>query len=126
MTPRRTSFARDYGFGKSERVRKSFDFAKARRQGARYKEGAFTLTILKNNLERHRLGMSIGAAKVPLAPKRNRFKRLIREVFRINKSKLKKGYYDIIIAIRRAPSCKANYSVIEKKLFALLRKAKVL
>lgn len=117
---------KDHGFSKSERIKRNFEYKKVYKQGAYYKDDLFILSILKNNMTNHRLGLSISSSKVPLAPKRNRIKRIIREFFRLNKMKLKNGPYDIVISIITTPPYKINYSIFEKRLQALLKKADAL
>jgi len=115
-----------HSFGKPERIIRSYEYKKVHKQGARYKDDLFALSILKNNMTNHRLGLSVGLTKVPLASKRHRIKRIIREFFRLNKMKLKNGPYDIVISIITAPPYKINYSIFEKRLQALLKEANVL
>ena len=93
------------------------------KKGTSYRDGVFILTILKSSTGHHRLGISISSTKVPLASKRNRIKRLIREVFRLNKLKLKNGPYDIVVSIAKAPSYKINFSTVEERLQMLLSRA---
>lgn len=112
--------------GKSEKLKKNFEFKKARKKGTSYRNGAYVLTIADNNTKHHRLGMSVSSRRIPLAVNRNRIKRLIREVFRINKPGLKGGPYDIIVSIRQAPSRSVGYQAAEKSLLALLKKAKAI
>jgi ribonuclease P protein component len=115
-----------YGFGKSERIKRNFEYRRVYREGISYRDGIFILTICKNDAAHHRLGISIRASKVPLASKRNRIKRLIREVFRINKEKIKNGPYDVVITIAKTPPYRLNYSIVENSLKTLLGKAGVL
>ena len=115
-----------HGLSKPERLNKSFEFKKARDKGTVYRNGVFLLTIAPNDAGCHRLGMSVGSAKIRLASTRNRIKRLIREIFRLNKHAFKDGPFDIVISIRRQPSYKLDYTPVEKNLLALLKKAKVL
>ena len=68
--------------------------------------------------------MAISAAKMPLAPKRNHLKRLIREFFRTNKGQLKGGPYDITVALQKPLGPKIDYSTVESRLLQLLKKAK--
>lgn len=53
----------------------------------------------KNNLDCSRLGLVIGKKNVKLAVQRNRIKRQIREVFRLNQHLI--NNYDVVIVARR-------------------------
>jgi ribonuclease P protein component len=112
-------------FGKLEKVKRSFEYKRLIRKGTFYKDGVFVLTILRNNLRHHRLGISVGSSKVSLASRRNRIKRLIREVYRLNKSRLKGGSYDILISLRKTPPENLAYSELEQRIKVLLKKADV-
>ena len=115
-----------HGLSGAERLKKNFEFKRVRSKGTSYKEGVFVLTVAKNTVGSQRIGLSIGRAKLPLASRRNRLKRLIKEIFRVNRNDFKNGPYDIIVALRRRPDFKFDYSQIEKKLRALFKKAGVL
>lgn len=53
----------------------------------------------KNDLEHPRLGLVIGKKNVKLAVQRNRLKRQIREIFRLNQHLI--SNYDIVVVARR-------------------------
>src|SRR5688500_13890188 len=64
-----------------DRLRKRFEFGRARDQGRRVHTQSFVLLIRPNQLDRTRLGLTV-SHKVGNAVRRNRIKRLVREVFR--------------------------------------------
>jgi ribonuclease P protein component len=64
-----------------DRLRKRFEFGRARDQGRRVHTQSFVLLLRPNQLDRSRLGLTI-SHKVGNAVRRNRIKRLLREVFR--------------------------------------------
>ena len=115
-----------HGFSAVRGLKKSFEFKRVRDKGASYRDGVFVLSVFKNGMGRHRLGLSIGSAKIPLASRRNRLKRLIKEAVRLNQPALKNGPYDIVVSIRRPPGRKLNYAIVENTLLGLLRRAKAL
>jgi len=67
-----------------------------------------TIFIMANSRNEHRLGLSIGR-KAGNAVHRGRFKRIIREIFRSERTSLSSymnengdpGFYDIVISVRR-------------------------
>lgn len=61
--------------------------------------GYVLLLACKNDLEHPRLGLVIGKKNVKLAAQRNRLKRQIREVFRLNQHLI--DNYDVVIVARR-------------------------
>lgn len=68
----------------------------------RKSRGAITVHLRPNGLGEHRLGLSIGR-RLGNAVTRGRFKRMIREVFRLNRASLPMnadGAYDIVVTAR--------------------------
>jgi ribonuclease P protein component len=86
-----------YSFGKEERIRRRADFLRISREGAKIQTRHFRLSMCPNSLPQRRLGITV-AKHVGAAVKRNRVKRLIREFFRLNKSKLPASTDIVVVA----------------------------
>jgi ribonuclease P protein component len=85
-------------FGKDERIRKKNDYIRIYKRGSRGYSEHFTWIIHQSPAGIRRLGITAGK-KVGKAVRRNRIKRLLREFFRLNKSRLPEGQ-DIVIMVR--------------------------
>jgi ribonuclease P protein component len=85
------------GLGSSERIRRRADFKQVYGQGARIHGRYSTIFVLPNNTGAGRLGIA-ATKKLGDAVRRNRAKRLVREVFRRNK--IAPGL-DIVVVPRR-------------------------
>ena len=85
------------GLGSSERIRRRADFQQVYGQGVRIHGRYSTIFVLPNNRGVGRLGIA-ATKKLGDAVRRNRAKRLIREVFRRNK--IAPGL-DIVVVPRR-------------------------
>ena len=88
-------------FGKHERIRKKKDFLNIYEQGIRLHSKHFTLIACQGKGEASRLGVTV-SKKVGNAVQRNRVKRLLREFFRLNKSRLSSSRDIVIIAKKEA------------------------
>jgi ribonuclease P protein component len=84
-------------FGKGERIRKRQDYLRIYDQGVRRHTARFTIITCRNQAGVRRLGMTVGK-KAGNAAERNRIKRLLREFFRLNKSRLPASQDIVIIA----------------------------
>ncbi len=83
---------------KSSLLRKSREFNRVYRFGQRLYGEGFAIIYASNDLDRNRLGMSV-PKKVGTAVRRNRIKRIIREVFRSNRESFP-PCADIVITVR--------------------------
>jgi len=91
-----------FSFDKSKRILKSEDYTSVRLSGASSYTKHFRVTHMPNDSSITRLGITV-SKKIGNAVKRNRIKRVIREFFRLNKSRFPDGY-DIVIAARKDAS----------------------
>ena len=86
-------------FSKEERIRKRQDYLRIYTEGARSHSQHFTIITCRNPSGIRRLGMTV-SKKAGNAVQRNRIKRLLREFFRLNKSRLPAAQDIVIIAKR--------------------------
>ncbi|BAK81907.1 ribonuclease P protein component [Candidatus Arthromitus sp. SFB-rat-Yit] len=107
------------------KIKKNFDFRIVYNRGKSYSSKLFILYIYKNkkNLEINRLGISI-SKKVGKSVLRNKIRRYVYEIYRLNLYKLKTGY-DIVFIVRVAAKDK-NYSEVEKSINKLFNKSLML
>ena len=100
-------------FRRADRVYQKQDYAAAYKSGKRIETSHFAIIIRSNGLGRPRMGISI-SRKIAGAVKRNRIKRLVRELFRLHKSCFSTSN-DYIFSVRRLPPS-LNYQDIEREL----------
>lgn len=87
-----------FSFPKRERLLKRRDFIQLSRKGNIHQTAHFKIVFMENGLGMTRLGITVGK-RVGSAVRRNRIKRLIREVFRQEKSRFPQGY-DIVVTAK--------------------------
>lgn len=107
-----------YGLCKTERLRDFREFKKAYTEGQPYGCQFFTLFVYERPAsESVRLGIT-ATRKVGNAVKRNRCKRILRELFRHNKHLLKPGT-DLVFKVKKA-MVDASFRQIEAEFLRLL------
>jgi ribonuclease P protein component len=79
-------------------LRSPREFKAAYARGRRLKAEHFTVVVLNNQLPIARLGLAVAARTVGNAVHRNRFKRLVRDSFRLHQVRL--AGVDIVIGAR--------------------------
>ncbi len=88
----------DQRFSKKERLQKRKEFQHVFDNGERYGNDQLKIYALSNGDSVSRLGLVVGR-KFGNAPRRNRFKRILREAYRLNKGLLSNGV-DIVVIPR--------------------------
>ncbi|MBU4128619.1 ribonuclease P protein component [bacterium] len=112
-----------YSLRKSEHLRKNSDFRRVYSKGRSCADHFIVLFVLPNDLEGNRIGLSV-SKKIGKAVKRNRVKRLFREVYRLNKDKLIQGFDLIFLA--RKDVVKLDFPKMERSILRLYKRAKIL
>lgn len=92
---------------KDDRVRRSPEYRKIMREGARFRTSHFSIRMLKNPMGRPRLGIAVGR-KAGKACARNRIKRRLREYFRLNRDKMPPEVDIVFIALRGATTLRTS------------------
>ncbi len=117
-----------FGFTKAHRLLTQSDFNRVFKQGKRVSTPEWTLAyrvrpIAPGRSFLPRLGLSV-SRKVGGAVQRNRFKRQMREVFRLNQAAWMPGAEMVIIP--RKEVAVWSYLELEKRFFNLCERSKVL
>lgn len=110
-----------FSISRSERITKASDFKQALKNGAFYNGTALKLGVSRNDCGISRIGVSLRKHIFKLAVSRNRLRRRIKEIFRLNKGKLAKGY-DIVV-IPRAAAADLKSETLSGEFLALAKKA---
>lgn len=82
-------------FPRSARLVRAEDFRNVFAQPIRFGDGLVTVLVRSNGLDGPRLGLAVGRRRIGGAVRRNRFKRIVRERFRVWRDRL--GGYDIVV-----------------------------
>ena len=86
-----------FGFKKTQRLLQGSQFRKTYTQGILLRRGPMKIHALANGLAHHRLGLSV-PRRAGTAVRRNRFKRLLREAFRLMPPPTTSGY-DLVVTV---------------------------
>lgn len=109
---------------KAHRLTKERNFKKVSTSGRSFFSPQFRLKYIANNFDVSRFGIITSAKLSKKAVVRNRVRRQVSEVLRLNNSKIVSGH-DVVVWIKPA-ALGQDYQELEKKLLALLNKAKLL
>lgn len=116
--------ALSYGMSKDYRLRLKKDFEDIFKNGKKVTHGGLILRYRLDAVEtKPRMGIAV-SAKLGVAPKRNRIKRLLREVFRLNRHRLNHGAA-FVISPRESGQLK-DFNSTENVVLELWRKAGIL
>jgi ribonuclease P protein component len=107
-----------YRLRQEQRLKKTVQFQRVYEQGVSVADDRLIVYALANELEYSRLGLSVGK-KLGSAVKRNRYKRTLREAFRLQQHELPVGY-DFVFIPR--PGLEASTELFEQSLLQLCRK----
>lgn len=110
------------GMATLRKLKKNYEFKKVYNEGRYYVEKYVVMYIIKNNLNINRTGFSV-SKKIGNSVVRNKTKRRMKEIYRKNAANTILGY-DIVFTAR-VGSGSVEYSIIEKNIVSILKKAKL-
>jgi ribonuclease P protein component len=108
---------------KVQRLTRQLDFTKINRSSRPFYTSALRLKLLPNRSDFNRFAVVVSTKVSKKATKRNRLRRQIREIIRLNQPKIKSGY-NIIISAQTA-ALNFDYQQLQQEFFKLLAKAKL-
>jgi len=109
---------------KQNRLKKKKDFERVFKEGQGFKEDFLFLKIRKNKLKNSRFGFVVSKNFAKKSTLRNKIKRRLRELVRINLAKIKKGVDGVLVA---NPGLETkDFWEIEEVINKLFKKAGIL
>ena len=104
-------------------LKKNYEFKRLYNRGKSSASQYVAVYFKPSGTEFNRLGITV-SGKIGGAVARNRIRRRLKEIYRLNEKNLKPGF-DIVIAARRK-CISANYNEIEASVMAVFRKLNLL
>ncbi len=106
---------------RAERITSTSEFKSALKDGAFYSGRAVKLVVVSNKCGISRIGVSLRKATFKRAVDRNKMRRRLKEIFRLNKQDLEKGY-DIVV-IPRSGALGLEFSELKNEFLKAIKKA---
>jgi ribonuclease P protein component len=106
-------------FRREDRLCSGRDYQRVYQRRAAVSDTLLLVHACENSLEHSRLGLSV-SRKVGKAVVRNRWKRIVREVFRLCRAQLPSGV-DLVVSPR--PGQEPEFAAVEASLIGLARRA---
>jgi len=103
-------------------LKKNYEFRNVLSKGRYYSGKYIEAFIKKNNKKKNLLGIAIGV-KIAKAVKRNKIKRLIRESYKENETKINYGNDIIFLWKKKADTQNANFKNINSDIIKIFDKA---
>lgn len=107
---------------KLKTLKKNYEFKNVLSKGKFFVGKYITIYIKDNNKKENFVGIAVNT-KIGKAVKRNRIKRLIREGYRLNKEKIKKGKDIVFLWNKNAEIKNANFYNINEDMLKIFDKA---
>ena len=104
-------------------LKKNYEFRRLYQRGASAAGGSMVVYCRKNRLGHNRLGITV-SVKLGHAVVRNRARRRLREVYRVNSGALKQGYDIILVA--RGKTVSAGWKELNDTFLRLCRKLELM
>jgi ribonuclease P protein component len=105
------------------RLRGDANFQRLMSRGRAFFSSFLTVRLVPNKEKVSRFAFVVSAKTSKKAVERNKLKRKLREIVRLELVKIRPGY-DILIAGRK-PALGGDYWTLKKELFGLLKKARL-
>lgn len=107
----------------TNRLRKNAEFQKVYKRGTSLANRYLVLFFMENRQDYSNVGF-LASKKVGKSVERNRARRLMKEAFRVYDKDLKEGFDMVLIA--RVNIKDATYKDVEKSMYGILKKSKLL
>ncbi len=107
-------------FPKSTHIRSRLDFARVYEQGSRVSDAVLLLTAARNDEPQIRIGLSV-SKRCGNAVHRNRWKRLIREAFRLTRAEMPCGL-DLVVQPRAGTGTEPDALAVRRSLASLVKR----
>lgn len=115
----------DARFTKQQRLWRSREFQEVYTRGQKFRGPHFTFFCLPNQGSTTRMGLSVAKKRFKQSTQRHLVQRRLREVFRLNKTRIMSGY-SIVLAAQHFDEKKVTLQDLEKDFLSLAKKAGII